>query len=87
MAVVKPAMGKEKETAQLLLALANDPREVGTETNDGFAYVVPDWLHDKYVEFLESEKVPRVSVADPTAERRRPGRPRGTKNVEPAEGE
>lgn len=87
MAYVRPALGKDKETAQILLALADDPREVGTETTDGFAFVVGDELYAKYLAYVDSEKVPRVPVSDPTAERRRPGRPRGPVVKNPAEGE
>jgi len=74
MAVVYPPRGKDKdkETAQLLLALADDPRDVGTNTDNGFAFIVPDYLHELYLEALKPEVEP--VVADQF--KRRPGRPR-----------
>lgn len=73
MATVYPKHGKEKETAQLLLALASDPREVGTVTDDGFAFVVSDELHEKYLEAVTN---PDPGPTNAEQAKRRPGRPR-----------
>lgn len=84
MAVVYPKPGQEKEIAQRLLALAKDVRDVGTNTDEGLAFVVPDYLYDLYLN-------PDDTVEDdsnPLSEdqvRRRPGRPR--KVVPPKEGD
>lgn len=81
MAKVYPRHGKEKETAQLLLALAGDPREVGTETDDGFAFVVPDELHQKYLDAIAD---PDPGPTNAEQAKRRPGRPRKDSKPEEA---
>lgn len=77
MAVIFPGFGNEKmrELAQALLFLADDPRDVQTNTDDGFAFVVPDYLHDRYVKGLEPAVQTPAMVDQAT---RRPGRPRKT---------
>lgn len=83
MAVVYPprGLGKDKETARLLLNLANDVNDVKTNTDNGFAFIVPEYLHELYLQALKPEVEP--VVADQF--KRRPGRPR---KVQPeAEGE
>jgi len=84
MAVIYPPRGKDKdkETAQLLLALANNRRDVKTNTDNGFAFIVPEYLHELYLEALKPEVEP--VVADQF--KRRPGRPRKV-NVVEAEGD
>lgn len=79
MAKVHPRHGKEKETAQLLLNLADDPREVGTETDDGFAFVVPEALYEKYLDAVTN---PDPGPTNAEQAKRRPGRPR--KDAQPA---
>lgn len=85
MAVVYPKPGQEKQIAQRLLALAKDVQDVRTTTDDGFAFLIPDYLLALY-------ETPDVPVDDtdssPLGEeqaRRRPGRPR--KIVPPKEGD
>lgn len=79
MATVIPRRGKAQETAQLLLELADHPRQVQTTTEQGgdmgVAFVIPDELHDKY---LAATKSDTGSGADEgvAAVKRRPGRPR-----------
>lgn len=73
MAVVVPRVGKEKEVAQTLLALADDPREVGTNTDNGFAFVVNEELYQKYLD-LTANPDPGPENGDQA--KRRPGRPR-----------
>lgn len=75
MAVIFPGFGKDKmkELAQVLLLLADDPRDVVTNTDNGFAFVVPEYLHDKYVQTLIPE-VETPAMVDQS--KRRPGRPR-----------
>lgn len=82
MAVVYPprGLGKDKETASLLLALAVDVNDVKTNTDNGFAFIVPEYLHELYLQALKPEVEP--VVADQF--KRRPGRPR---KVQEAEGE
>ncbi|HEX5705613.1 MAG TPA: hypothetical protein VFX97_20595 [Pyrinomonadaceae bacterium] len=47
MAIVVPAKGKLKETARVLLDLADNPRDVRT-TGNGTEFEVPDELADRY---------------------------------------
>lgn len=77
MAVIFPGFGQNKmrDLAQLLLMLADDPRDVVTNTDNGFAFIVPEYLHDKYVQTLEPE-VETPAMVDQA--KRRPGRPRKT---------
>lgn len=77
MAVIFPGFGKDKmrDLAQALLFLADDPRDVKTNTDDGFAFVVPEYLHERYVKTLEPE-VETPAMVDQS--KRRPGRPRKT---------
>lgn len=73
MATVVPRVGKEKEVAQTLLALANDPRDVGTNTNDGFVFIVPEDLYQRYLA-LTVDPDPGPQSDDQA--KRRPGRQR-----------
>jgi hypothetical protein len=77
MAVIFPGFGKDKmrDLAQVLLILAENPRDVGTNTDNGFAFVVPEYLHDLYLKTLEPE-VETPAMVDQA--KRRPGRPRKT---------
>jgi len=68
-ALVVPKPGKEKETIRLLLDLAEKARHVKTNTDgSGIAFVVPEYLHKKYIQSGETEI---------TGQRRR-GRPPGS---------
>jgi len=75
MAVVVPRIGKEKEVAQTLLALAADPRDVGTNTDNGFAFVVTEEIYQAYLG-LTTDPDPGPENGDQA--KRRPGRPRKT---------
>lgn len=69
--LVVPQAGKEKETARLLLDLADHPRHVRTNSDGpGMTFVVPAYLAKKYQQSGESEV---------TGAKRR-GRPPGAKN-------
>lgn len=78
MATVVPKVGQEKEAAQLLLFLADDPRDVRTNTDNGFVFLVPDELEKKYVAALKQGKEEPI----PDQSKRRPGRPRKVSTVD-----
>jgi hypothetical protein len=82
MAVIYARHGKEAEIARTLLALADDVQDVKTNTDHGFAFIVPDDLYERY---LASFEVPEETPADVEQAKRRPGRPR--KSVPAAEPE
>lgn len=74
MALIVPAPGKLKETAQALLALAGDVPEIVRTTQAGNAFEVPDELADAYHDAQDQP----VKAASTTSKRR--GRaPRATK--------
>jgi hypothetical protein len=73
MAVVAPRVGKEAEVAQMLLALASDPRDVGTNTDNGFAFIVPEDLYQAYLALIAD---PDPGPENGDQAKRRPGRPR-----------
>lgn len=82
MAVIFPGYGKQGEIARTLLALADDPADVKTNTDNGFAFLVSEELYERYLDSLE----PKVETpADVEKSARRPGRPR--KAVPAAENE
>lgn len=69
--LVVPRAGMEKETARLLLDLADHPRHVKTNSDGpGITFVVPEYLHKKYLQSGET-KVTGV---------KRRGRPPGRTN-------
>jgi len=82
MAEIYPAHGKEKEIAQRLLALADDPMVVRTSYDNGLAFIVPE---DLYAKYLAVDAVVESEPASEEVQRRRPGRPR--KVVPPKEGD
>lgn len=85
MAVIFPRHGEEASVARTLLAMADDVSDVRTNTDNGLSFVVPDYLHERYVNGgigAEEEVEPVVSEE---VQRRRPGRPR--KVVPPKEGD
>ena len=74
-ALIVPRAGKEQETATLLLELADRRRDVKTNTDGpGLVFVVPEYLHKKYLQSGESEV---------TGVKRR-GRPPGRAKAAPA---
>lgn len=74
MALVIPSRGKATETAKLLLELADSQWDVKTTTefggDHGVAFIVPDDLHDRYLEATGHGK----GEESPAPKRR--GRPR-----------
>lgn len=75
--IVVPQAGKEKETARLLLDLANRQRHVRTNSDGpGMTFVVPAYLAKKY---HQSGETPLTGV-------KRRGRPPGAKNKTRAAG-
>ena len=73
MAVIFPAYGKQGELARTLLALADDPLDVKTNTDNGFAFLVSEELYERYLDSLEPKT---ETPADVEKAARRPGRPR-----------
>lgn len=73
MAEIYPAHGQEKQTAQRLLALADNVNDVRTSMDNGLAFIVPEELYAKYlaVDAVVDEEPPSEDTI-----RRRPGRPR-----------
>jgi hypothetical protein len=47
---VFPEAKEVKEVAQLLLALADSPRDVSTTLDPTIGFTVPGWLYEKFVE-------------------------------------
>lgn len=82
MAVIYAKYGQEATIARTLLALADDPADVRTNTDVGLAFVVSEELYERY---LASFEVKPETPADVEQARRRPGRPR--KSVPAAENE
>lgn len=83
MALIVPSKGETRQVAKLLLSLTDDPRDIATtaEGPDGVSFVVPDELHDKYLDALEDVDKAPAEIADegaPAPKRR--GRPPGSKN-------
>lgn len=85
MAVIQPKHGEEASVARTLLAMADDVNDVRTNTDNGLVFVVPDYLHDRYVKGGMGEEVEAEPVLSEEVQRRRPGRPR--KVVPPKEGD
>jgi hypothetical protein len=78
MAVVIPRRGEATKTAQLLLELADSQWDVKTTTeyggDKGVAFVIPDDLHDRYLEATGHGKDDEEEAPAP----KRRGRPRKT---------
>ena len=85
MAVIVPKHGEEASVARTLLAMADDVAHVLTNTDNGLVFVVPDYLHDRYVNGGTGKEEPPEAPLSEEAQRRRPGRPR--KVVPPKEGD
>lgn len=62
-AVVVPAPGEVRETAQALLALAESPADVKTDGN-GTEFLVPPYLADKFNESLRPKPRRRAKKED-----------------------
>lgn len=81
MATVVPAYNKVSEVARLLIGLADDPRDVQTNTDDGFVFLVPEALYEKYLNAITD---PDPGPTNAEQAQRRPGRPRkAAKAAEP----
>ena len=76
MAVIYPKHGKEAETARTLLAMADDVQDVRTNTDNGFSFVVPDYLYERFVNGGTGTQESEPDEESPEIPRRRPGRPR-----------
>lgn len=77
MAVIYPKPGKEGEMARTLLAMADDVQDVRTNTDNGFSFIVPDYLYERYVNGgVGSQESEDFKVEAEEIPRRRPGRPR-----------
>lgn len=87
MAVIFPRHGEEASVARTLLAMADNVFDVKTNTDNGLCFVVPDYLHERYVNGGIGEEEEEVVDSPPSedVQRRRPGRPR--KIVPPKEGD
>lgn len=84
MAEIYPKYGTEKEVAQRLLALADDPMQVRTSMDNGLAFIVPE---DLYRKFLATDEVVEEEQPSEDVQRRRPGRPRKAAPVPAKEGD
>lgn len=84
MAYIYAPANKAAEIARTLLALADDPAEVRTNTDSGLAFVVGEELYERY---LASFEVPEETPADVEQAKRRPGRPRKTVPAAETEGD
>lgn len=73
MAIVVPARGKLKETARVLLDLADNPRDVRTAGN-GTEFEVPDELADRYHGATQDSRFSDKSDAAPARPVKRRGR-------------
>lgn len=73
MAEIYPKHGQEKQVAQRLLALADNPMDVRTSYDNGLAFIVPEALYAKY---LSVDEVVEPEPVSEDVQRRRPGRPR-----------
>lgn len=76
MAVIYPRHGEEASIARTLLAMADDAMDVKTNTDNGLAFIVPDYLHDRYVNGGIGEEDDPAPALSEEVQRRRPGRPR-----------
>jgi hypothetical protein len=85
MAVIFPKHGEEASVARTLLAMADDVQDVRTNTDNGLVFVVPDYLHERYVNGGIGQEEEAEAPLSEEVQRRRPGRPR--KVVPPKEGD
>lgn len=79
MAIVYPKPGTERDVAIALLAMSDNPRDVATTTDSGLAFIVPEYLYERYLNggtgAQEPEPTHEVGMESELV-RRRPGRPR-----------
>lgn len=76
MAEIYPKYGDEKRIAQVLLALADNVMDVRTTSDSGFAFVVPEDLHEKFLRHEAGIREEEAVVPNTDLVKRRPGRPR-----------
>lgn len=81
MAYIYPKHGEEASIARVLLALADNPRDVATNSDNGIAFVVPEDLYQRYLKGTAVQDEDELSQPSGEIVRRRPGRPR---KVQPA---
>jgi hypothetical protein len=84
MAVIVPKHGEEGSVARTLLAMSDNVRDVATNSDNGFAFVVPDYLYDRYLNggVKDEPEQPSEEIV-----RRRPGRPRKVTQAPAKEGD
>lgn len=79
MAMIYPKAGTERDVAIALLAMSDNPRDVQTNSDSGLAFIVPEYLYERYLNggtgVQEPEPAQEVGM-EPELVRRRPGRPR-----------
>lgn len=84
MAIIYPRSGAERDVAIALLAMSDNPRDVQTNSDSGLAFVVPEYLYERYLNGgvgpQETDPDENTPVA-PELARRRPGRPRRAQPV------
>lgn len=73
MALIFPKHGEEGSVARTLLAMSDNVRDVAVDTDNGFAFLVPEYLYERYLAGEVKEEAAPVSEE---IVRRRPGRPR-----------
>jgi hypothetical protein len=78
MPVIVPKHGDESPVARTLLAMADDARDVKTNSDNGFSFLVPDYLYERYVNGGTGEGNGQETEVTEEVQRRRPGRPRKT---------
>ena len=76
MPVIVPKHGDEGPVARTLLAMADDARDVKTNSDNGFSFIVPDYLYERYVNGGTGSEDEQAPVVTEEVQRRRPGRPR-----------
>ena len=86
MALVSPLPKDKMEHLRLLLEIADDVNHVQTTMDGptGLAFIVPDELAERYLKVLDQqsgeEGIEDVKEVAPV--KRKPGRPKGTKNTD-----
>jgi len=90
MAMVVPAKGDEEKVAKLLLGLADNVHDVQSTMDGpaGVAFVVPDYLAEKYDKASDQSDDVLSAESDDEAESPAPkkrGRPKGSTNAKAKE--
>lgn len=75
------------ETVPVLMALADHPDHVATDTGDGFRLRIPAYLADLYQQYLDLSETPNgmSSDANESPAPRKRGRPRKVQPTSPDE--